>query len=905
MYRRLGETVSRFPLPTMGAWIVIALVVILAAPSFIDVWQDGEFAFLPENSPSRQAEELFRNAFPQAKQDGTLESAEETTSVQQNPLGSSIVIVLVRDERSGLRPGDEEFIQETLLPGLEHIQKTSTRGRDPVPLAEAVTVPSRDRVVRGIVTMHDRRVGSLLTSEDRRATLVVVELATEFLDRNNYLVLSRVEEFLANPDLQRKKPIGLALALSGSSTVGRDMLRAEIESAKNTEALTKILVVVLLLLIYRSPLLALVPLVTVGVAVEMTLALLRHLAGWGFIGLFTGIEVYVTVVVYGAGVDYCLFLIARYKEELDAGASFRDSIRCSIQRVGAALATSAGTSICGIGMMGFAEFGKFRQAGFAISFGLFVVLCFALTFTPAFLLVLHKWAFWPDVRKENLSTSAGWLPARSLWKRLNNQRWIDGIWTRIANQLRARPGTIFILTVVTMLPLAYIGVVSQDQLSYGLLTDLSPSEPSVYGAEVVQEHFPGGISGPTSVMIKFDKAELRKRFEGDDLSHLRTAEKLSEKITNALETTIEEFRDSPTPLDIVDIRNQTNPLGTSDGALEYIKTLRARIRTRNPSRNLAHKTYVSLKGPHAGTVMRIDLVSADDPFSRQAISRLSNLEYHVQNAVTQAWNAVPEGEESQAENTIDAAESLPFQLYSLGPTPGIRDLKHSTDRDRIKIDILVVCSVYVVLVFLLRQPAICGYLMVSVIFSYLVTLGVTFLVFRDPVAGFQLDWKVPIYLFTILIAMGEDYNILLMARVKEEQQHDGPVEGVLSALTKTGSIISSCGIIMAGTFFSLMSGTLLGMVQLGFALGFGVLLDTFVVRPILVPAYLIMLYNGQFGWLGPFLGAHSVLKEGDTDSTTTEEDSGAVSTKEATTEQASTGGEDSSDPDDNNLSNGT
>lgn len=140
--------------------------------------------------------------------------------------------------------------------------------------------------------------------------------------------------------------------------------------------------------------------------------------------------------------------------------------------------------------------------------------------------------------------------------------------------------------------------------------------------------------------------------------------------------------------------------------------------------------------------------------------------------------------------------------------------------------------------------------MFTVFYSYLATLGFTYIVFwltaPNPSEFAGLDWKVPMFLFTILIAVGEDYNIFLMARIDEEQKIHGPVKGITLALSqRTGSIISSCGIIMAGTFCSLMAGSLVGMDQLGLALAVGVLLDTFVIRPIMVPSMLILLTTGR------------------------------------------------------------
>jgi RND superfamily putative drug exporter len=135
--------------------------------------------------------------------------------------------------------------------------------------------------------------------------------------------------------------------------------------------------------------------------------------------------------------------------------------------------------------------------------------------------------------------------------------------------------------------------------------------------------------------------------------------------------------------------------------------------------------------------------------------------------------------------------------------------------------------------------------------------------FMDPVGFAGLDWKVPLFLFTILIAVGEDYNIFLMTRIQEETVQHGDVQGITVALQKTGSIISSCGIIMAGTFASLLAGSLVGMDQLGFALAVGVLLDTFLVRPIMVPAFLILLAQGRLGICSRLAGYSTTACEAD------------------------------------------
>jgi RND superfamily putative drug exporter len=159
--------------------------------------------------------------------------------------------------------------------------------------------------------------------------------------------------------------------------------------------------------------------------------------------------------------------------------------------------------------------------------------------------------------------------------------------------------------------------------------------------------------------------------------------------------------------------------------------------------------------------------------------------------------------------------------------------------------ILVTLGVYAILVILLRRPGICLYLIATVVLGYLASLGVTDLVFRALHRGDTpwngLDWTVGFFLFVILVAVGEDYNILLMTRVVEEERKHGTTEGTRRAVAHTGGIISSCGLIMAGTFGSMLTGSLTSLRELGFALGLGILLDTFLVRPILVPAFVVLM----------------------------------------------------------------
>ena len=809
MFYLLGRIVSRVWLLLLAGWVLLLIVSWKAAPPWEEVAQDKEFAFLPADIPSRRAEEVFARAFPDDR------------------LASSIVLVLEDSSPdAGHRERDLKFIDDALEPGIYQIAQAEggLAGAEPPadePLfgdeSPAPAAPKPRSIIAQIRTPNAPGTGALLESPDGRGLLLVVELTTEFLSRRNWPVIDKIDNLIRDLRRQGKFPPGVDIALTGSAVIGRDHTLAQLQSARSTETLTVVLVIVLLVLIYRAPLLALIPLVTVFLAVKTSLNLLAILAQTGHIALFQGIQIYVTILAYGAGVDYCLFLMARYREELDHGGTPREALARAVGSVGAALVASAATVICGIGMMVFAEFGKFREAGMAIPFSLFLVLLATLTFSSSVLVLAGRWAFWPQ-RATEVPSEPGMAGRLRGWF-FHPGSGLHRIWERIGQGLRRRPGAVWLTTVAVMAPFVAAAGLLYNRLSYDLIGSLPADAPSVVGTRALRAHFPAGLMGPLTVLV----VDPHANFAGPE------GEALVGKITDRLKERKDE-------LGLVDIRSLTAPLGITGAARRGIAGLDVPQEARQEVMERgARARYVTDLGGRAKIGTRLDLILQQSPFDRESVADLDRVEDAVRAA-------------------LPAAVRQDTQLSFVGVTASVRDLQVVMQRDRVRIELLVLGGVFLILLILLRGFVIPLYLLLSVLFSYYTTLGAAFVFFwlLDPHGFTGIDWKVAIFLFTILIAVGEDYNIFLMSRIREEERHHGPVHGITEALTRTGPIISSCGIIMAGTFASLLGGSLTEMKQLGFALAFGVLLDTFVVRPVLVPTFLMLLRDRRLvpvGWL--------------------------------------------------------
>ncbi len=611
-------------------------------------------------------------------------------------------------------------------------------------------------------------------------------------------------------------PAGLRVGLSGSAAVGSDMLFASWESIRNTEWVTVLLVVLVLVLVYRAPGLVLIPLGAIVVAMVLATDLVAlawwvcQKLGWEFM-VFKTTRIFIVVLVFGSGTDFCLFLISRYKEELERGREVPRALTHALAGVADALAASALTTVIGLATMIFADFGKFRNGGPVIAFCLLVMLAAAISLAPAMLRMVGRGVFWPlRIRQRVLADPATRTadPAHLVAEQ-------GGFWPGVARAVLARPGWILLGTLAVLAPLAVRG--TSVEITYDLLSELPADRPSVQGTRLLEEFFLPGETGPITIL-----AEVPPARSDAEPPRFATAEgrrkiaQLTKELFQFLYTDSSGQQVQP----IVSVRSLVEPLGGPPGSLGLGEGFGKLVAYKHPK---AKAHFLAQAPGYEGRVTRFDLICQYDPFSRESMRLLEHVEEYL--------HRLAKDPQSPWYGT---------EFHFAGTTAAVRDLALVTASDQQRIQLLVIVAVLAVLIVILRRIVISIVMILSVVFGYFVTMGLTNWVFGWWYgAGFDgLDWKVPIFLFVILIAVGQDYNIYLTTRAFEEQRRRGWQEGLRVALVRTGGIITSCGLIMAGTFASMLAGSLRAMQELGFALAMGVLLDTLVIRTIFMPAFL-------------------------------------------------------------------
>jgi putative drug exporter of the RND superfamily len=773
MFDLLGRWAAGHPWRIAALWLLVGVGLTLLAPAWDGRAHDDDVRFLPARCDSVRGYQLLGEAFP------------------RDLCASQVVFAVERASGEGLTAADLDLV-DAVASDLRRLADS-----DP------------DLGIKKVLSHRDPFIGRKLLSEDRRCTLIQVALGTPYQALQTKAAVDHAEE-VAQARLREAGPGAPALYTTGPAGVGRDLLTAGGASLDRTTLATFLLVVVVLLLVYRSPLLALVPLATIAVAVWVALkvlALCTLLPGFYLVNVS---QVFAVVMLYGAGTDYCLFLISRYREELARGLMRTRALARSVGGVGGALAASAGTVICGLGLMACAEFAKVKSGGPAIAVALAVALAASLTLTPALLRILGARAFWP----RGLPAPVADDPA-------------EGVWGRISRAVAARPLVFWAAGVALLAPLALVGL--RVRPGYRATGELSRRCGSVRGLAAVQRHFTAGEVGPITVLLESssDWNGPEGRRVVDRLTRgFGLLENVAEvrSLTQPLGRVIEELPPAPAP-------EPERPGRSLVGAF-----LRNVVQNVTDQVHRASRSFYTAKLPPAQGgrapryVTRLDVVLHSDPFDPASARTLE---------LIQTWL------HEELPGSTGGLGAVVSECY--GVTVNARDLAEVTERDRRRVNLLVLGAVFLILLALVRRPAVAGYLLATVLLSYYATLGATTLaahwVGGRPLG--EVDWRVPFYLFTILVAVGEDYNILLVSRALEERRRHGAAEGTRRALARTGGTITSCGLIMAGTFATLMLAGLSTLVQVGFALAFGVLLDTFVVRPFLVPPFTLWAWRAE------------------------------------------------------------
>ncbi|WP_083516425.1 MMPL family transporter [Aeromicrobium erythreum] len=568
-----------------------------------------------------------------------------------------------------------------------------------------------------------------IPSQDREAAQLVVNLRVD-PDEGFEQLPDTVDELR---DVAAQDAGGADVYVAGPAALAADQAQAfaGIDGILLIAAIS--VVVVMLLLTYRSPVLWIIPLfcgVLSVFAAQGVVYLLAKYADLTVNGQSAGI---LSVLVLGAGIDYALLIVARYREELRNTEDRHAAMAHALHRAAPAVLASGSTVVVGLLCLLLAQMQATAGLGPVAAAGIVVALLTMLVLLPALLVVCGRWVFWPFVPRFGDPQPAE-----------------DGVWGRVGRRIARRPRAVWAVTTLLLAGFT-VGLVQLDANGLSDAEQFTTEQPSIVAEGKLAEHFPGGAGAPVQVVV--------------DAAHVDDAASTLQGVQGIAPDSVSE------PVVRGDV-------GYVEGTLEAAPDSRAAF----------------------DTVDRARAALAD----------------------------------------------VPGDPLVGGTTAINHDVQQASAADTRLIIPVVLLAVLLILGVLLRSVMAPLVLLVTVVLSFGAALGISALVFRHVLGFGGTDSSFPLYAFVFLVALGIDYNIFLMTRVREESLVHGTRRGALIGLAATGGVITSAGLVLAGTFAALGSLPIVFLAELGFAVALGVLLDTLVVRSVLVTALTLDL--GRWMW---------------------------------------------------------
>lgn len=703
---------------TIFIWILLIGIFSFIWPQVNDE-ETTDQQLLPDDMMSVQAKEIVEREF-----------ADDS--------GTPLLLVWYKD--GGLELEDVEMIQEIY------------KELDAEPLFKQKMIPPFSEIP------VEALLGSVSEDGEALTTPVFFENGTTTDEFKSILEdLRTLIEDGANEEITQKEldESGLHVRFSGPVGIQTDTVSL-FSNADFTLLLgTVIIVFALLIILYRSPILALVPLVTVGIAYGVISPLLGFLAGKGWIEVDAQAISIMTVLLFGAGTDYCLFLISRYRDELRHERDKYTALKNAMSGVGGAIMMSSSSTVIGLLSLALGVYASYHRFAIPFSLSIFIMGIAALSILPAILALIGRFAFIPFVPRpeemiQELEEKKG--------KKLRRSKETNKFGKKIGEVVTNRPWTVILITLIVLGGLA--AFVPRIQYTYALLDSFPDDMPSKEGFTMISEHYPPGEIAPIEVIVDTDGEEI-------DLK--------------------EELEDHP--------------------FVEAVSDLEV--------------------GEENSEIKKWEVILSIDPYSAEAVE------------------SIPEIKEIAA-NALGGADD---SVWIGGETATLYDTDQATSRDQSVIMPVLLLILAVMLMIFLRSIVAMAYLLFTVIISYASALGLGWIVLHYIFDVSAIQGLIPLYSFVFLVALGIDYNIFLVSSLWDYRKTLPLKDAISKSVAITGSVISSAGLILAGTFAVLATMPFDVLVHFGTITAIGILLDTFIVRPLLVPAITSVLGRISF-WPG-------------------------------------------------------
>ncbi|MGW6424097.1 MMPL family transporter [Nocardia sp. NPDC055053] len=688
MFARLGRVVVHHPWKVIGLWVIAIVAVLSTAPALTATTDQSEF--LPSHYESIQAMKLQEQAFPQHAAPAAL-------------------IVAVRADGAALTEADSA----TVSAAASALTAQNIKGVTGI----QVTPPSENRLVQVIAVQMTK--------------------LTDAADKTQGEAVKSLREHLK----EQVRDTGLKAGITGTAAQTLDQTEQGEKGMAIIGIATIVLILVLLLIIFRSPVIALLPVVTIG-AISSTVGGLIAMAATAFdLEIDTSVNSILLVVLFGVGTDYILFLMFRYRERLRAGDDPKTAMVNAVAKVGEAITSAAAAVIIAFMALTLSSLGMFRALGPALAIAVAVALLAGLTLVPAIVSLLGTKVFWP---------SKAWQIEPK-----------GARFGAIGAAMGRRPGVFAVASggVLVALGVFAVGFNPTFDLSSGSTTDAS--ESVAFTTELLKG-MPAGATQPSDVLLR-STAPLAD----DQLAAYRTA------------------------LTQVD--------GVGQVGQPQLSTDR--------------------------TIANFQVTLANAPESDTALDTVAGPLREV------AHQAAPAG--------ATAAVG--------GMTAVYVDFEDAMNHDYRIVFPVAAILIMLVLALLLRSLVAPWYLMASVFLGFAATLGATVLVFQQIQGEHGLIFTLPVIMYLFVVALGTDYNILMVARLREEaREGHTPREAAALAVRHTGPTVAAAGLILAGTFASMMLAGNSSLSQMGFAISVGIAIAAFVMALFFTPAVTALL--GRRAW---------------------------------------------------------